>query len=201
MKTKTIISVFALLAIASCHNSLTKDNQPAQAPKALQDKTISMDVVSKRYNEDLVNALYNDLLDTNLALKKLENEIESLEKSKDDSTELFNKYNNKNAEYFGSANEFAGAIKDSLLKERMKVSIVNSSTKYNASISRHKDLLKLIKTKTTSLNDLHLVLKITRTLPLIEKYQKDYLPSANSINGYIKQLDQAIKHADTLSKQ
>ena len=201
MKISIIISAFSLLVIASCGNASEKNNQPAPTPKALQDKTISMDVISKRSHEDLLNALYSDLLDTNPELKNLENEIESLEKSKPDSTESFNKYHAKNTEYFDAANEFAGIIKDSLLKEKIKLLIANSLTNYDASVSRHKELLKLIEAKTINLNDLHTVLKITRTLPLIEKYQKGYLPSTTPINGYIKQLDQTIKLADTLSKE
>jgi hypothetical protein len=35
-------------------------------------------------------------------------------------------------------------------------------------------------------------------LPLIEKYQKDNLPSTKPLKGFIKQQDQTISQADTL---
>lgn len=198
MRNQVIISIVILFVFVSCDNSTPKKDQPVAAPKALQDKTISMDVVSKRYHEDLLNALYNNLLDTNLELKRLESEIEALKKGKSDSTETFDKYNDKNEEYFNSANDFTVAIKDSLLKVKMKDIIANSLTKYDTSISQYKNLLRQIRTKTNSLQDLHIALKIVRTLPLMEQYQKDYLPPTNSIDGYIKQLDKTIRHADTL---
>lgn len=47
--------------------------------------------------------------------------------------------------------------------------------------------------------DLHTVLRIVRTLPLIDKYQKDNLPAAKSLDDFIKQQDAAIKLADSLA--
>ena len=72
---------------------------------------------------------------------------------------------------------------------------------YNSSTSRHNDLLKSIETKNMTLSDLHIILKIAWTLPVIEKFQRDNLPSTKSLDGYLKQLDGTIKYADTLSKK
>jgi hypothetical protein len=87
------------------------------------------------------------------------------------------------------------------LRDKMKILVANSLAKYNSLISTHTDLLKSIDTKGLTLNDLHTILKITRTVPLIEKYQKDKLPSSKSLEGFSKRLDEAINYTDTLIKK
>jgi len=49
-----------------------------------------------------------------------------------------------------------------------------------------------------TLDDLHEMLIITTTLPLIEKYQNDNLPTTKSIDGYSKQLDRVVHIENSL---
>ncbi|MDI9366143.1 MAG: hypothetical protein QM541_14395 [Flavobacterium sp.] len=136
----------------------------------------------------------------NIDLKKLEDNIDNLNESKNDTVNLFDKFNEKNQSYFSAANRHISEIKDSLLRDKMRHYISNNLTKYNSSIVRHNDLLKIIETKNLTIADLHNILKIVKTLPLIEKYQHDNLPSTKSFEGYIKRQDETIKLADTLTK-
>ena len=203
MRVALIISIVVSFALAACTNSRAKDKQVQETPKALQDKSSSSssEMIFKRSNDDLVESLYNELADKTPELKQLEDQIDNLRSSEDDSTESFVNYNSKNESYFNSAGSHADNIKDSVLRDKIKLLIANSVTKYNSSISLHNDLLKSIATKDRTLRDLHIVLKITRTLPLIGKYQKDNLPSTESLKGFSKALDKTIKYADTLTKQ
>lgn len=201
MKSSIIISTFIFLTLASCHNSRTQDNQKQETPKALEDKSSSYEILSKRGSGDLVESLYNELADKTPELKKLEIQIENLSTSQRDSTDVFDKYDGKNNLYYSSANNHIEQIKDSVLKDKMKNLINNSRAKYNSSISRHNDILKSIETKNFTLGDLHLILKITRTLPLIDKFQKENLPTSKSLEGFSKKLDETIKYADTLTKK
>jgi phosphoenolpyruvate carboxylase len=201
MKKQIIIAAVILAALTSCSNSRKQDNSEQEIPKALEDKSSSFTIASKRGPDDLVESLYNELVDKTPELKKLEDKIDDLNKSKNDSTELFDKYNEKNQSYYSAANRHLERITDSLLRDKMKVLIANNLSKYNSIISRHGDLLKSIDTKSLTLNDLHAILKITRTVPLIEKYQKDKLPSAKSLEGFSKQLDETINYTDTLIKK
>ncbi len=178
----------------------SKPNQ--EIPKALDDTKSSYDIVSKsgRY-EDLVESLYAELSEKTPELSQLEDKIENLRKSKGDSTESFNQYNQKNQAYFSSVNGHIEQIKDVVLREKMKALITANLSKYNSKVSPHLDLLKAIDDKNVTLNDLHAVLKITRTLPLIEKYQKESLPATKSIKEFSKRLDETLKYADTLVKK
>jgi hypothetical protein len=172
MKKIILLSAFIFLALVSCNNNSRIESKPNQEiPKALDNEKSSYDIVSKRgWSEDMVESLYSELSEKTLELSQLEDKIENLRKSKGDSMEIFNQYNQKNQAYFNSVNGHIEQIKDGVLKDKMKALIANNLSKYNSKISPNLDLLKAIESKNATMNDLHSVLKITRTLPLIEKY-------------------------------
>jgi len=200
MTTKIFISTILVLTLVSCDNR-QQDKPKQETPKALEDKSASYEIVSKRSYDDLVESLYTELLTKDIDLKKLEDKIDELRKSKSDTTELFDNFIEKNQSYFSSADRHVLEIKDSLLRDKIKNLVAIQLTKYNSRIVRHNELLKLIETKQMTISDLHNVLKIVRTLPLIDKYQKDNIPNTKSFEGYIKQQETVIKLADTLAKK
>lgn len=185
----------------SCDSSRTQETPQNETPKALEDKTPSSEIVSKRGYNDLIESLYEELVEKTPDLKELETQIDKLAGSKSDSLEQFSKYNGKNQSYYQSADSHVEQIKDTVIKEKMKLLIQTSLRKYGSFVSKHNDILKVIDKKTITLNDLHLVLKITRTLPLIEKYQKDNLPATKPLEGYSKKLNETTQYADSLSKK
>lgn len=169
MRTSKLIFSLFILTLFSCDSSSTQDKSQNQTPKALEDKSSSYEIVSKRGYDDLVEGLYKELADKTSDLKELEIQVDKLADSKGDSLEQFNIYNGKNKSYYQSAESRIEQIKDTVIKEKMKLLIQTSLTKYGSLVSKHNNILDLIEKKTITLNDLYLILKITRTLPLIEK--------------------------------
>lgn len=190
-----------LLSTLSCNNHRTEDKPKQDVPKALDDKKSSLEIISKRGGENIVESLYDELLTKNAELKSLEERIDALNESQADSTEKFNNFDNKNQSYYTSANNHIENINDSALKTRIKNIIAASVVKYNSSISKQKELLQIINAKSNSISDLHTALKIVKTLPLIEQYQKSNLPKSTPLEGYIKQQESTIILADTLLKK
>ncbi|HZH95098.1 MAG TPA: hypothetical protein VEY06_04395, partial [Flavisolibacter sp.] len=168
-----------------------------ETPKALQDKSFA-EGYSRGEGGDVVESLYGELVTKAPELKNLETEIRVLKQSRDDSTRLFDSYNQRNQSYFNAALLDIRHINDSLLRERIKRLISGNREAYDSTILKHTLLLNVIKERTATLNDLHIALKITRTLPLIEKFQKDNKPSTGPLKGFANNLDKAIKVADTL---
>lgn len=195
------ISAILIFTINACSTHKSEEKPKNEMPKALQDKNSSFESVSKRSYDDLLENIYSEIVSNDTTLRNLEDKIEDLNTSKSDTTELFDKFNTKNQSYFSSADRHASDIRDSVLREKTKDLISMQLSKYNARIGRHNTLLKIINAKQVAVSDLHNVLKIVRTLPLIDKYQKDNLPNIKSFEGYIKQQDAAIKFADTLLKK
>jgi len=171
-----------------------------EEPKALEEKS-SYEEISKVRNDNLVESLYNELVEKIPELKQLESKIEVLEKSKNDSIILFTKYNQNNQSYYHSVNSNLVQIKDSLLRNKIKLLITNSLKKYNSQILKQEELLKLMDLKSVTLNDLHTILKITKSLSVIEKYQTENMPSAKSLERYLKELDGTIQTTDSLANQ
>ncbi|HRI20684.1 MAG TPA: hypothetical protein PLA68_07005 [Panacibacter sp.] len=200
MKIQIVISIAVFCMGAACNNPRNQDTKKKEIPKALEDKS-SFETVGKSRNEDLVESLYQELADKTPELKELENKIDSLYAGKNVSVDSFSNYDQKNQSYFGPANRQVEQIHDSLLKKEMKTLISNSSEKYNSMILKDKNLLTEIEAKEVTLNDLRTILKITRTLPVIEKYQAENLPSTTSLQGFSNKLDEVIKYADTLTKK
>lgn len=201
MTTKIFLSTILVFILASCHNNRIQDKPQQETPKALEDNS-SFDVVSKgRHADDLLESLYSELVSKDVELKRLEVKINDLNSSKNDSIELFDKFNGKIQSYFRSIDRNVSEIEDSLLRDKMKLLIASSLTKYNSRIAKHNELLKALAINEIRISDLHTALKIVRTLPLVEKYQLDNLPTTRQLEGFIKQQYQAINLADTLIKK
>jgi len=146
-----------------------------------------------------VESLYSELADETPALKKLEEDIDAINSSKEDSLEQFQKFDSKNNSYYNSVQNHTGLILDSLLRERMKNLVQSSLSNYNSLTAPHNNILKSIASKETSISDLHVALKIIKTLPVIGKYQKDNLPTTKSLEGYSQQQTKTINKVKKLS--
>ncbi|MFN8255710.1 MAG: hypothetical protein U0W24_08485 [Bacteroidales bacterium] len=193
------ITTLILQTVVSCNNDRIKDNQEQkqETPKALQEEK-SYEIISKRGYDDIIESLYKELVDKTPELKDLETKLDDLSASKSDSTEQFDNYNRKNRSYYSSADYHLDKINDSILRKKMKALISLSLTNYNSKVYQHTEILKSIEKKTLTLYDLHEMLIITTTLPLIEKYQNENLPATKSINGYSKQLDRVVQIENSL---
>ena len=199
MKIKILVSIIFTWTIISCNNYRKQETPKPETPKALQEKSSSVELLSKRSFDDLVESLYTELISKDVDLKKLEDNIDDLKRSKNDSINLFDKFNEKNESYYNSANRHCEEIKDSTLRNKIRILVVKNLTNYNSSIAKHNELLKIIETKELTISDLHNILKIVKTLPVIDKYQKDNLPRTKTLEGYIKRQEETIKDADKLN--
>lgn len=199
MKKNAILSILSVFLLCSCLDK--KQVKEGETPEALQNDGSSGLLLSKRGYTDLVDELYTEIVKNSPQLTELETKINVLEKSESDSTKNFHAFNQKNIQYYSSINGKVNQIKDSVLKEKIKLIVKESLSKYDKNMLKQKGLLSQIEKNKVTLNDLHLVLKITKTLYVMEKYQSINKPSSKSINGFIKEQNATITLADTLTKR
>ncbi|MEO7522879.1 MAG: hypothetical protein ABIT58_02230 [Ferruginibacter sp.] len=202
MKSIFIKSAFISLLLFGCKHQAKQDVPDLPTPKALQDnssKGYSTDF-KRSYQDDLLETLYAELVDRSDELQEIEDELEKLRKTRSDSSNAFIKFDEKNKAYYNSGDQHVQLIKDSILKSRMGLLISNSQTNYSSKILKHNDLLALLNSKDINLNDLHTVLKIVKTLPLIEKFQKENIPGTKPIENVLKDIDKEVRKLDTLIK-
>jgi hypothetical protein len=203
---KLFYFLFISIIFFSCNNnkrSAPEDKQQ-ETPKALQSDNSGAESsfsLKKRGYSDLVDELYNELLEKNAALSTLEYDIENIKEDSKDSAALFNAFDNKNSSYYDAATRHLGSIKDSVLKERIKFFVTNSLSRYKAKTTTHNDLLAAIAAKDINLDDLHVILKLTQTLGMIEQYQTGSLPSTKPLENTGKAYDKLIATTDSLGKK
>lgn len=187
-----------MLVLFSCKQSGQQTDEKKEVPKALQVNSSEISLISKRSdNRDLVGSLYNEIVEKDEGLKQLEKDITDLSSNQNDSLEAYRGYDQKNQSYYNSAEVYISQIKDSALKERVKILIAKSLNSYTEKTANFKTLLEQIDTKATTLADLHNILKIQTTIPVIEKYQKGNLPETKPLISILKQFDKTITKVDS----
>jgi len=200
MKSQLFLVVILVAGIMACGDPHPAQQKSTEVPKALKENSDGYEFSSIRGKEDLVENLYRELSGKSPELNSLEINIRNLHTRRFDSTMEYDNYNEPNLSYYGSAKNHLEQISDSTLKEKIKHMLSLSLEKYHLITSKHDNILKSIESKNLSLNDLHTVLKIMRTLPIMEKFQKENLPGTSPLEGFEKRLDVTIKTADSLVK-
>lgn len=197
MKVTTLLSIAVIAVFCSaCNHIPAKNTESAKAeiPEPLKDdySDISIKRVSSR-GGDLVDDIYADLVKKRPALLSLEIGLQQFYASMPDSLEAFNNYAAKSARYYDAARRSLLTIKDSVLRERLRLLIENSNSKYTGKIKKFSALMKDIDSNRMVINDYHLALKIAVTMPVIENYQDKNMPdskSAESLANTSKKLKQ-----------
>jgi hypothetical protein len=197
-----LLYCFLFLAFISCnqHQQKAIPNPEPEIPKALEDKKgTDFTIVSKsRYRNDLVEELYDELLQKNTQLQGLETEIKKIATSKKDSLEGFETYVEKNTQYYQHANNYLQSLKDTVLRKKIEQILFTSNERLEKNIAGHKAIVQQIENKTTQLSDLHSVLKVVTTLAIMEQYQKQHLPTAKPLQKILMEYTTLVVITDSL---
>jgi hypothetical protein len=197
-----VILFLALMSafLLSCSNKRQETPHNDAIPKALEKDGSSYEFFSKRGKDDLLESIYRELVSKDSNLRQFEDDLHELEGSKDDSLGLFEKFNNKNKDYFNAADQHISGINDSLLRQRMRTLVTSQMERYHSGIAGHNELLKSINANQVRIADLHEVLKIVRTLPVINRFQESNQPDAKSLEGYRKRQEAIIREMEEDSR-
>jgi hypothetical protein len=190
-----------LVLLLSCSENKPHVQQQQHVPQALVEQNSDVRLFSKRYGNDLVQELYNELLKNNSSLNAFENEVELIPEQKADSLDYYQTFTAKNNEYYSSAEHYITLIKDSVLKNRIKNLLAESKTKLEMSLTQHRNLVTEVEAKDNHLEDLHNAVKLMVTLPVMEKFQQENKPLTDPIKAISKKYDVLITKADSLLKK
>lgn len=193
------LTVSLFICLISCNSPKDQKLLREDPPKALAEKDLT-EISSKRSDGDLVDNIYDEVIDKSPELKDLENKISKIEESKNDSLSPFNKYNEKKKQFYSSADNHIFQINDSILRKQIKAILDSSLKNYKTSTQKHVELMKAVDFKTANLNDIHVILKLSKALPVMEQYQKTNLPATRTIDNLINDYDKAIQKTKTLTK-
>ena len=197
---KNSILLTLVICFISCYQSAKVEAPKPEVPKALQENTSSIGF-TKRGAGNLVSEIYAEQVEGVPSLKELENSIDNLNEITPDSLNIFNRYNQKNRAYYADATDMLHEIKDSVLRIKIQEIVTKSLNNYNSKIAGHAALIASVDLKKMALNDLHNALKLVKSLPVIEQFQQQNLPSKNGILKVIADYNKTIKTTDSLVTQ
>jgi hypothetical protein len=153
---------------------------------------------SDRYGggNDLVEQLYQQEIKRNTSLNDIEDGIEDFYKKRNDALEKYNIFSTYNNRYYTDAKNKANYIQNITTKQYALESINKSIANYNAKMTDWNTIITMLNANEKELVDLHHLLKINITLPIIENYQQKELPStvdAKSANTDLLKIIEKIK--------
>lgn len=196
-----LLSILATTLFACSSVSSPPEND---VPRAFEETSSKAEVKSgSRYGGgyDVVNSMYNELVDDDAGLKSLEKDIRGISGVVYDAANTFNGFNNNNSNYYNSASNHVNSIRDSALKEKIRALVEASKSQYYRSVAAHYKLKDEIDWKQVTLNDAHTYLKLIKTLPAIEAYQKKNLPSTSALENASAEIDKVIQRTREAAKQ
>jgi hypothetical protein len=179
----------------SCSNN--KNNEPGeeiiqdQTPEIFDEKS-DIASISKRYEADIIQKLYQEALDKNQELNALNNRIIEIDNLKNDSLELYYKYINQNRNYYNTVDNYINMLNDSALKDDVNAIFEKLENEYSQSISMHERSVELTNTRTKMLNDRLILMKLFVTVPMMSNYQKNELPDIKTIKFIAEKYDTLI---------
>lgn len=197
---KLFFTLTVVIVLTACDAGETQPKQAAQAPVKLGQESSLGDVL-RSSRQDVVNQLYQNIADTTPQLQALEQEIAGCKRAKTDTLKAFDDYESVNGAYYLDAGNIADGIKDSLLRKQMQKVLAESKDAYNNSTGTLRNLAKQVEARDTALNDFFIILKLTKTLAAMEKYQDKGRPAEGSVNNLLKLYGNAIKKVQNLTKK
>jgi hypothetical protein len=195
MKNITLL-ILTSLVLYSCNMNKDRtisENEPGKdIPKVLtEEKNESYD--RSNYSNDLVESLYEDLMKKDEKLKELHEKINKNFKTMNSVIQEFEKFTQKSNQYYLDAESKAFSISDSLLKIKIQGTIKISREKYNQLISNLNKSDSTIKRMHNQINGYYAFFKIQKTLPIIEKYQKEKLTDNKKLEDFIEEQNKLLE--------
>jgi len=192
---------FSLYAVLLLAISVTgcKQKPGKEKPTAIHGQSVDVSSL-KRERYDLPERLYAEMADTSADLKQLEGLLKDLKKIKADSLKEFQSFDNENSRFYATLISKLAGIQDTSLRAATRKAVDTSLAHYHHLTHDWTSLNKEIAQKQALINDLYLILKITRTTAFMQQYQQLYFPSTTAAETVNKNMDSIINRLDSLIK-
>ena len=145
---------------------------------------------------DLVEELYDQAVRQNDNLKSIEEGIEKFYKNKEDAIEKYSSYTSYNNRYYTDAKSKAATITDAAAKQKANDIISKSEAAYRTKTADWQNTIAALNANERELNNLHALLQVMITEPIIVKFQNSSLPDnskAKETNGELLKVIEKIK--------
>jgi hypothetical protein len=161
--------------------------------------TLQSNSIRKDYgggDRDVVEQLYQVEVKNNSNLSDIEDGIEAFYKKKKDAYAAYNTFTNFNTNYYIDAKRKANTINDATTKQKALDILTKSETAYFAKMTEWNATIATLNANEKELYNLHSLLKITVTEPVVAAYQTKELPdnkAATAVNTELTKIIEKIK--------
>ena len=161
--------------------------------------------ISKEYKsdggyKDLVEELYDQAVRQNDNLKSIEDDIEKFHKKRNEAIEKYNSFINYNNRYYTDSKSNAATITDAVTKQRANDLIGKSEANYKIKIADWQSSISAFNSSEKELSDLHTLLEIMITEPIIGKYQTTGFPDTTKFKEANDELLNVIDKIKAITK-
>ncbi len=165
-------------------NSATPNDE---TPKTLQDGRLSQTRLSlgKSRKGSILNDLYFEIIENDEKLVELDSSIRTYLQVDDTLFAKFERYDFKSSHYYNEVMHKRGKMQDTLLSARLDSILASSMKRYGVLTQKTDTLMYQVNKLSDDISDRYHFLKVMITLPVMEKFQRDHLPSNKSIEKYL----------------
>lgn len=200
MKKYLFIGIAIILMSCGNHRNENKTGNKEGIAKALQDNKSVVSSLKQYRGSNIIDELFEEAMSNDSLLRNLNDQINKHSQTSQSLFEIFDKYNGKSQNYYSVALSSSNSIMDSLIKQNLVKLINESQEKYKSKIFVFNSLTGQINKNLTSINDLYTVLKVFKTMPMIEEYQNKNIPDKSAYLKEIKQERKTINRIKDLVK-
>lgn len=187
---KTFLILSFILLISSCKEDNSKENEIVE--KAAENTESSFPIKRMSKNQDILDGIYSELLKDDPQLKNFDEKLISLQQDSRIIQNLNDDIINNSGDYYLLADNAAKSIRDSVLKKEILGLVNNSSDKFNTRKDKFEELKKQINLNYFKIFSFYQALKIKKTIPEIEKYQKTHPLKTDSLTQFINKQNQLL---------
>lgn len=196
MKNTSYIGILFFLIASSCtsNENTTREKSPNDTPLALSDDE-SYSSSSNGYSSyglSTINALYQEAIKNDTALKQLDNHYSEVRKMLRDSTASLNKYTNTIRDYWRDVNNSIAELNDTTRAKYIKENYKAIQDNWTKEIAPQVELLSQLDSLNKLLEDEMTLLKIAITQPMMYNYHNNELPDFDSYQPVQKSLNSQI---------
>jgi hypothetical protein len=181
-----------LLLVALLCGCSTPPAEPAAVPTALQKPGAAQEIKGSLsrggYDKDLVDALFADVLERDTALRSLMDALDDRRGAHGDSLENHRLFEQHNRAYYASALEHTAQLSDSVEREQQRALLRRSEERYAAAMAASRALDQHYDSVRVRTEELVVLIKLQRTLELMERYQQREHPSAATLKAELQRI-------------
>jgi hypothetical protein len=179
-----------------CYFLVSCESEPKSKEAEIVEKAIVDAEPYERYGSspDILNNIYEEILKTDTTLSRLDGSVYFLLRDKQVALEKpFKLYDQKNNLYYENAYDLLSSFSDSLLKQKYATMIQKSLENYHEKTKDLRDIINNHDLKAKKIEELRSILRLTKTLVYIERYQDKSKPNKDTLLTIDKELDNKIK--------